>query len=522
LADFDPVYPDGSAMPANRATEMLRWRERLLAALASVREREAVADELQRTAQAIDTPIESILAILDLLVIESQWLRYAPLNLAALRHALAELSIRVATAPMMSLHDRVVAVRMLRYVSKWHFAHAFAAIFQSAQGLDVVLLEALLGAFTYLRRPYLTTEELLDPMATALREVITQRDAKALQVSPEIYTTLIRLDYRANARRYVAQVRDYTPAQAWRALREYYGAYEHHDERYRSASRLRLRTYVAAVDNLLEKARVGEVTRWAGTEPLYLWLQQFDENWSRCCQFLDFTILPLLERIAPTLQTVDADTMLGVDTWRTLVPFLEGQLLADSMLTRHVRSISHDPHKVFDSGVWVRVRDHIRWWFERFFALGGTWSGEARLQRFLASAPQPISVIAETLERLLAQASAESVLEKNGDCDEHTLVFCTAHLLHDLCAEIVENALGRQDLTKDGPMTFSLDVRRTPHGIGVAVFNDRSSLPNAPPGSGLDKVATRLNAFGVTLRRISRPDDPRWSFGIYSEFVLME
>src|SRR5205814_6205722 len=141
-----------------------------------------------------------------------------------------------------------------------------------------------------------------------------------------------------------------------------------------------------------------------------------------------------------------------------------------------VREIARDPNQVFDSGVWVRVRDHIQWWFERFFALAGAWTGAARLQRFLEFAPQPIGVIPLTFARLLAQAPFETALERTGDTDDETLIFFTSHVLHDLCAEIVENALDRHDAQQSGPMTFALDVRRHPHGAHVTVFNDLSSV----------------------------------------------
>src|SRR6185503_10059371 len=101
-----------------------------------------------------------------------------------------------------------------------------------------------------------------------------------------------------------------------------------------------------------------------------------------------------------------------------------------------------------------------------------------------AFAPQPIGLLSATVRRLLAQEQSETVLEESGDADEATLIFCTSHVVHDLCAEIVENAIDRKDAQWVGPMTFSLDVRRHAHGVRVTVFNDRSSQagPAAPPG----------------------------------------
>jgi orotate phosphoribosyltransferase len=365
-----PIDAYGRELPIGKTVRMAKVREELNAALTSTAVRYALARRIESwvrpDARKVDSDVDTIL---HLIALESHWLARPPLLFTDTRNAVGTLALARVLDRHNESGDRQNALTVLRASSAELFAKHFFDLFMSCWQLEELVSRLCHGAFTYLSRRTRESEGfylILQTQIASLRKAI---EDKRVQCNDHIVETLERLDIRANAETSLARVRSLTPAQAWLELhRALCVDYFPHKPVPLAIIKM-LGPHARLIEKALSRAELGDDPANSLDSGALVWLRSLDKNWTKCREFLDYTILPLISKIDSVLRGEDCTLSLGAETVARLSSLAyqsvtKRKFLSDSDYSTLIRQTSRNPRRILDRRNWTFYWNETSWWAE--------------------------------------------------------------------------------------------------------------------------------------------------------------
>ncbi len=515
-----PVDRYGRELLSTKVVWMARMREELAAALTSTYWRNAIADKLKAWADSQAGCTEPNLdALLHLLAVESHWIARPPLSFPRVRDYLGKIALARAMDEQEKTEDRQNALITLRVASKDLFAQNFSRLFISCQRSRELVARLCYSAFTYTSRRSRESSDryrILQGQLALLSKTIADG---GLRCSEDVVETLDRLQIWANAAIAIAGFGSMTPAQAWSRLRrELHDNYLEHQPVPSAIIMLQPGRDARTIERaLLVSGPTAERMRMLDAGAL-VWLRSLNEEWTKCREFLDYTVLPLIYRIRTVLRGEDCTRPLGPETTDRLLAWAEQcveerKTLADSEYSALIRDISQNPGRVLDRRSWDFFRNETAWHAECILNPSGANRRPSRIAQLLSKAPVDIAPV---LNRVLGQLKDTGVLTRiqvHGaeSLDALPKVFCVEELVADCVHQIIAN-VAKHRVSESPEVWVSAE---SCNELVRVVWCNNGTRPNQfTPGDGLHLLRKRLEAFNATLTSDSRPPEEGVTFSV--------
>jgi orotate phosphoribosyltransferase len=524
VLDKEPKDYGNRPLSSEMAVWMASTREELHDALSSTTGRLSVASKVVAWAeqQAKDKTSE-ITAFMHLLAVETQWLGRPPLSFQHIREAVGKIALAAVLDTTKDIEDRRNASSVLRAASKDLFARHFSDIFAASCPADGVLAKVCYDAFTYVSRPSRESSEFYKALETQLRNVLSSITDGDIICSPKVVQTLEWLQIKANVGYANAGFRSLTPVKAWAKLRQIFlKDYLPHEMVPSAILMLQPSEHAEEIESAIEHDVATGKRSKVVDKVMLRYLRNLQENWRICCQFLDYTVLPLVYRVRSVLLGKDCKDALGSEVAEGIVDLAsrlieDGASLADSEYTNLIRDISNEPSRILDRRTWKLFREETAWWAESLLNPGQKDLRSSRMIELLSSAPAGVaSIITRVLAEKNESGALQGVVVRGAEgLDGSIKVFCTENLLANCIRQILENVVKHRVCASSE--------------VWVSVFSDddearllwqnNGTKPGRfPGGDGLRLLREHLKPFDATLTVESRPAAAGITFSVEIRF----
>jgi orotate phosphoribosyltransferase-like protein len=528
--DFDNHEIVGTAV-----LDMATFRSELMFAMTSTRKRYEIASEVADWMHMLrETETANVvLSAMQFLSIETQWLKRPPLCFAPVRQSIASTAQFIVNNCRFECADRLNAAVVLRTASKPLFAKSFAETFLSSINSEALMGQLLHDAFTYLMRDHQQSKDFFAVMERNLHAVMSDLTNREPQVSLDVVKTVKVLLFRARSESAKAGVRHLSQKMAWSRLKDLLTVdYIPHDPVPSAIMFMQPGPDAEVIEEGIFAREKGNIDNDRAKDILLdpsieSWLKSLDRNWGICCEFLDFSILPLLSRMLKVLQSEDVRRSLGVNEAERLLYLVDAYsenntLLHESDYSKLVRSITEQPCLILNARNWEMFREETRWYRDVLLSPGGNdVVRESRLIHLLKQIPASLSqAIKNVTDQLLLQKTIPhniTIHGVNNVMQVNVKVFCTEALLNDCVREFLMNVKKHLPYPEAEAHIY-LCVEIFDRDV-VIMCSNTGTVHAAKEGDGLRLLSKRLEAFNANLEVEPRPRKTDLSFQVSTRFM---
>jgi orotate phosphoribosyltransferase len=476
LEDLDEEPLDGE-----QAAAMLGLRDELTHAVRSTRGRYEVVEKLQRITE--DTSLERARMLVRLLSLETQWLQQPPLVLGRARGLVATIARRLAESTAATSGDRCCAIDVLRAASKTEFADAVATVYSVVEGDDHAVEHLLSGLTTLLARPYLQSPDVWRTLDSRFESIMADLDAGRVGRSSYDRDLGILHD-RVKGRLNIAELGQQPLAHTWADLKR---LFEHMQSAHHGV--------------LSAFRRLESFPQQVARAPSPELMVSARGDWAIVSPFLRDELLPLLRRISPILQGIQAQSRFGAH-WNSVVERVTtDQAPGEWRISQLLEAGGGDPRDPQAEAMLKEIVDEITWIADNFLRStsagvpGGQAAFPAALVTFLRDVPASlVGPVQAAAEADPPENVATVRCELPSDCPP---VMFPQNAVQELVQELVANA-GVHHVSGEPGAEVSLVVTPEPPFVRL-LATSINTAPSGRPGTFLSGLTKELRRFGGDL-----------------------
>jgi len=503
-------------------------------AICSTQARQDICDWLTMLANTSAPHEVDVLAIVELLYLEPQWIRMAPLVFRDLRKSLVFVCLTVFDHALKNKKNDFLGAKcvvVLRTASKLEFAKNFANLFFKAVNLDKSMKALLLGASSATFRDLEHGHDFLAPLKDSLRRVVSAVEKKEISTTNAIYETVISIMFRVEVEDQIQGLNDLSPPRAWMWLRRAFDR-ELQNKRW---DHCRLAKHMRDLLPGPDEAKIENIVaildsgRDASTElaGVRTYFESLETQWAYCRDFINHFIHPAIARLSSAFFGKEAVMRLGHENVLRLKKLRESHAsIIDDRFSRLVRLMATDPAKALSKSNWAYFNLEAKWFLGNVFNRSLEVGRDSDFIRFVYAVPTELTQALK--EEFLRECSGRGnfshwpeVTLEGLDVLPKLFVFAPHLLIHDIFTALFEN-IAKHAVSDEVPR-LACRYEISDNRCILSILNSATiPKPKGEEGIGLDTLNARLNSFGGRLTYPSRRESDWSSFGVDIELLICD